>query len=226
LLSPRLSRALAARGAIACLLGLAALGPGVACAADPPPARAGATPVAPTPGSPDSALSIEVARTGLEGSAASRARKSIGVTYENRRYREPAIALGHVARVARESDQPPDSIWGIERRLGLPSAAMPFRVGQAPDRVIYPGESSFPPPPAGRRWGSTERSLDLVLTPLITYELGRIYEPVLLRVEIAPELRINPWPGARARASVIIPLHNDFTPDELSPDIGRVRPGV
>ena len=177
-------------------------------------------------GAPDSATAIEIAREGLEGVAAARAESSLTVTYENRRYRQPAIALGHVARMAGQGDFPPRSLWGIERRLGLPSAAMPFRAGETPDRVIYPGEASFPAPPPGRRWGATERSLDLVLRPLLTYELGRIYDPVLLRFELAPEVRINPWPGARASASVVIPIRNDFTPDETHPDIDNVRPGV
>jgi len=177
-------------------------------------------------GAPDSALAIEAAREGLEGVAAARAETSLSVTYENRRYRQPAIALGHVARVAAQSDFPPRTLLGIERRLGLPSAAMPFRAGEAPVRVIYPGGRSFPASPPGRRWGATERSLDLVLRPLLTYELGRIYEPVLLRFELAPEVRINPWPGARASASLVIPVRNDFTPDESHPDIDNVRPGV
>lgn len=209
-------------GALAVLLCVAA----EACAG-PGSARAAGTPGPGQPaGAPDSALAIEIAREGLEGVAAARAETSLSVSYENRRYRQPAIALGHVARMAGESDSPPRTLLGIERRLGLASAAMPFRAGEAPERVIYPGEPSFPAPPPGRRWGSSERSLDLVLRPLVTYELGRIFDPVLLRFELAPEVRINPWPGARASASIVIPVRNDFEPDETHPDIDNVRPGV
>jgi exopolysaccharide biosynthesis protein YbjH len=182
----------------------------------------------PLPGAsvPDSALAIEIAREGLEGVAASRSGATARVGYENRRYRMPATALGHVARMGAESDEPPRDFQTIERRLGLPVAAMPFRAGDAPDRVIYPRDPAFPPSPAGRRWGSSERSLDLFLRPLLTYELGRIYDPVLLRFELAPEVRINPWPGARAVASVVIPVRNDFEVDDTHPDVNNVRPGV
>lgn len=209
-------------GAFAALLCVAAqvcVGPGTARAQGPPgPGQPAAA--------PDSALAIEIAREGLEGVAAARTGDLLSVSYENRRYRQPAIALGHVARMAHESDFPPRTLWGIERRLGLASAAMPFQAGEAPQRVHYPGERSFPAPPPGRRWAASERSLDLVLRPLVTYELGRIYDPVLLRFELAPEVRINPWPGARASASLVIPVRNDFAPDETHPDIDNVRPGV
>ncbi len=175
---------------------------------------------------PDSALAIEIARAGLEGVSASRTGAVLGVSYENRRFRHPAMALGHIARLAGGSDLPPDTVRAIERRLGLLSAAIPFRAGESPDRVIYPGERSFPPPPAGRRWGTSEHSLDFILRPLVAYEVGRIFDPVLIRFELAPELRINPWPGARARASLVIPLRNDFAPDAMHPDINQVRPGA
>ena len=205
--------------ALACLLAAGLPRPGLA-------AQAGAVAPAPAPGGPESATAIEIARHGLEGVAVARRDSVLSITYENRRYRQPAISLGHVARRASESDEPPRALWGIERRLGLPSAAMPFRPGEAPDRVIYPGDSDFPPLPAGRRWGSSEHSLDLLLRPLLTYELGRIYDPVLLRFELAPEVRINPWPGGSLSASVVIPVRNDFAEDETHPDINNVRPGV
>ena len=61
----------------------------------PEPAHAGnssaaATPAAPATEAPDSALAIEIARAGLEGIAASRAGQTLAVTYENRRFRQPA----------------------------------------------------------------------------------------------------------------------------------------
>jgi hypothetical protein len=71
----------------------------------------------------------------------------------------------------------------------------------------------------------TWRTVDLEIVPLFTYDLGRILDPVQIRVELEPRLRYTPWPGARATASVIIPLHNDFPTDSLHPDIDRVRPG-
>ena len=187
---------------------------------------AAAAPAAPATEAPDSALAIEIARAGLEGIAASRAGQTLAVTYENRRFRQPATVLGHVSRLARESDDPPGALWGIERRLGLPSAAMPFRAGDAPDRVIYPGDPSFPKPPPGRRWGASERSLDLILEPILSYELGRIYEPVLVSFDLGVQARMNPWPGAEASASIVIPVRNDFGVDALHPDLDNIRPGA
>jgi exopolysaccharide biosynthesis protein YbjH len=198
------------------------------------PANAPAATVAPaTPaalrglaGVPDSALAIEIARDGLEGVAVARHGTTASVAYENRRYRKPAVALGHIALQGRASDDPPRDFLTIERRLGLPVAAMPFRAGEAPDRVLYPGDPAFPESPGGRRWGASERSVDLFLRPLVSYELGRIYDPVLLRFELAPEVRYNPWPGARAVASVVIPVRNDFAVDQTHPDVNNIRPGV
>jgi hypothetical protein len=190
-------------------------GPGAALAQGVAPAAA-----------PDSALAIRIAGTGLEGVAASRAGAALTVAYENRTFRHPATALGLVWRHATAGASAPDTLWGIERRLGLACAAFPCVAGEAPRRVIYPGDRSFPAPPAGRRWGSTEQSLDFGLRPLWSYELGRIFDPVLIRLELSPEVRIEPWPGARARASLIIPLRDDFEADETHPDIDRVRPGV
>ena len=177
-------------------------------------------------GQPDSALAAGIAGTGLEAVAAARSDSALTVAYENRRYRHPSIALGHVARVARGEAKATPRVWAIERRLGLPVAAFRLGAGEEPESVVYPGERGFPATPAGGRMASTERSLDLVLRPLVSYELGRIFDPVLLRFELAPEVRINPWPGARARASLVIPVRNDFSVDVVHPDINRVRPGV
>src|SRR5215510_11773017 len=67
-----------------------------------------------SPGSPDSALAIDIARAGLEGITATRAGLALAVTYENRHFRHPATALGHVARLARDSEEPASSLWAIE----------------------------------------------------------------------------------------------------------------
>jgi len=227
---------------LACIVGCAFPGSASAAAAPagatPAPANAPAAPAnakvaadAPAvlrgvPGVPDSALAIEIARDGLEGVAVARNGATASVAYENRRYRQPAVALGHVALQGRASDDPPRDFVAIERRLGLPVAAMPFRAGEAPDQVLYPGDPAFPASPGGRRWGASERSVDFFLRPLLSYELGRIYDPVLLRFELAPEVRYNLWPGARAVASVVIPVRNDFAVDEKHPDVNNIRPGV
>jgi hypothetical protein len=80
-------------------------------------------------------------------------------------------------------------------------------------------------PPSVPLLGSTRKSVDLLVGPVFTYELARIFSPNLIRVEIQPEIRYNPWSGGQARVAWVIPVHNDFEPDSLSPDINRVRPG-
>jgi hypothetical protein len=207
--------------AIACLLAAACTGArGARAAAVPDSARAR------TGGVPDSAVAVAIANAGLEAVAAARTGAALGVLYENRSFRHSADALGHVAGIARAGAAPPAAVWATERRLGLASAAMSFVPATGPERVVYPGDRAFPPAPAGRRWGATERSLDLVLRPLVAYEVGRIFDPVLFRFELAPELRINPWTGARARASLVIPVRNDFAEDAAHPDVNNIRPGI
>src|SRR5205823_8013988 len=129
----------------------------------------------------------------------------VAAAYENRRYRHSATALGIAAH------ELPGALF-FERRLGLIAGAISVDAsGRA--RVLYPSDGGFPPAPAGAPLASTARSLDLLARPLFTYELGRIFQPVLIRLELEPELRWNPWPGARAVAGVILPLQNDFGTD-------------
>lgn len=145
------------------------------------------------------------------------------VAYENRRYRHSAEARGLVAaRLAPSAREP---VTFFERRLGLVAAAAVDTGDGVPAAVRYPSDPGWIPPPAGPVTASTRRTLDLDLVPLFTYELGRILDPVLVRVELQPRLRYNPWPGVRASASLVIPLRNDFATDSLHPDIDRVRPG-
>lgn len=148
------------------------------------------------------------------------------VAYENRRYRHSVAARGIAARV-----------WGIrpdrtlpltffERRLGLVTAAIVDTGGGVPAAVRFPSDADFPDPPAGDRLVPTSRNVDLLLRPRIAYELGRILDPVLLRLELEPILKWNPWPGGRASGSIVIPVRNDFSLDDLHPDINRTRPGL
>lgn len=173
------------------------------------------------------------------------------IAYENRRFRHSAYARGFIddrltASTWAFSASPPilPRIY-FERRLGMVAAAVeapdPGRVVPAPGRegapgeldssavpaaVRYPSDRDFPsPPPAGRALGATRWATDLEVVPLFAYELGRIHDPLLIRLELEPRIRVNPWPGARATASLLISLRNDFDPDAISPDIGRTRPG-
>ncbi|MEK7330873.1 MAG: hypothetical protein AAB113_08725, partial [Candidatus Eisenbacteria bacterium] len=172
------------------------------------------------------------------------------IAYENRRFRHSAYARGVIdnrllARSAAFSDGfrvPPRTFF--ERRLGMVIAAVEeedsARVVGAPHRetqvgaldfsavpaaVRYPSDRDFPTPPTGHALGTTRWATDLELVPLFTYELGRLFSPVQIRLELEPRIRVNPWPGARATASLIIPVRNDFSFDPIHPDVDRTRPG-
>ncbi len=164
----------------------------------------------------------ELTGTGLENVSVELGdRASIG--FENRAYRHAIVPLDLARRFA-HWDAPGDlTIW--VRRHGLDAAAIPAGPGEPWSRVIHPSDASYPAPPQGPIASPSTRRLDLILRPLVTYELGRVYDPLLLRLELAPELRYNPWTGARMRAAVIVPLRNDFETDAEHPDIDRVRPG-
>ena len=164
----------------------------------------------------------ELRRLGLENVTVGSQPDSAGahrVAYEDRRYRHLATELGKVSRVI------PTPALVFERRLGLTSAAIELADGSLPSRVTYPSEGRFPKTSGGSVLWSTRRSLDVLIDPLFTYELPRIFSPTLARIELQPEIRFNPWPGGRGRIAIVIPIHNDFEPDSLHPDIDRARPG-
>jgi exopolysaccharide biosynthesis protein YbjH len=156
---------------------------------------------------------------GLENVSVERSGTGLRVAYENRRYRHAATALGIVSRIAG------GPVVAQERRLGRIAAELPAGSLDPPRPVRYPSDGAFPVASAARE-RRTERSLDLVLRPRLIYELGRILDPVLARVELQPELRWNSWPGGRARAALVIPVSNNFEVTSLQPDIERIRPGV
>ena len=142
------------------------------------------------------------------------------VAYENRRYRHSMTALGRIAGAGA------GPIMAFERRLGLASAA--FQIpgdGSPPTRIVYGSDGAFPAPPDGRLMASTHRKLDLLIGPLLTYELPRIFTPALVRWDLQPELRFNPWPGGRMRAALVIPLENQMGTSQENPDVDKVRPG-
>jgi hypothetical protein len=146
------------------------------------------------------------------------------IAYENRRYRQSAEARGRALAALAPRRGVPLVVY--ERRLGLVVAAVEDTGGAVPASLLYPSDRAFSGPPAGPRLEPTSRSVDLEVAPLFSYELGRIMDPVLVRIEMETRLRYNPWRGARATASMIIPLRNDFPPDSVRPDINRVRPGL
>lgn len=145
------------------------------------------------------------------------------VAFENRRYRHPLDAVGRLERAAGQ----PVEVW--IRRLGLTAARFAPVPGSAGTRflVSHPSDPGFVRPPAGPRLRPTSHSLDLELDPLLDYEVGRIYTPVQLRIQLEPRVRMNPWPGARATLGVIFPVHDDFRYVDRAahPDLDRVRPG-
>jgi hypothetical protein len=144
------------------------------------------------------------------------------IAFENRRYRHTLDALGRIERVQGAP------IVAFERRLGLLSAAL-SRTGPPEEpkfQVVFPSDANFPDPPLGPVVRPTSRSVDFLLGPLIGYEFGRFTEAIQLQFELEPQIRYNPWPGALASASMIIPIYNDFFPSRLHPDVDQVRPGV
>ncbi len=186
---------------------------------------------------------------GLENVAVVDSGARAAVLYENRRWRHSADALGHVAGAIGVP------LTAFEERLGLPAAAITRRSESVPlavelevparapslafgtvhdvtspertrFRVRYPFEPDFPAAPRAAVERPTWRSADLVLGALVDYELGRIYDPVLYRIQLQPTLRYNPWPGALARLAVVIPVRNRYDPDPQHPDLERVRPGL
>lgn len=143
----------------------------------------------------------------------------VHATYENRRYVHGATALGHAAGAAgTEARMTP-------LRLGLPIANLPLTRGTWPPSVTYPSDPGWTRPPAGPRLDPTRWKVDLILRPLFDYEVGRLYDPVLVRTALRPELSTQPWTGARARISWVFPFRNDFGVTDLAPDVNRSRPG-
>src|SRR5439155_1476861 len=61
---------------------------------------------------------------------------------------------------------------------------------------------------------------------VIGYELGRITAPIQFRVQFETLARYNPWPGALATASVLVPLYDSFDFSALHPDVEDFRPGT
>ena len=142
------------------------------------------------------------------------------VAFENRRYRHSATALGLIAKAAN------GPVLAFERRLGLPAAAIELPAdGTPPADVVHASDGAFPAPPAGPRLTPTSRSPDFLVGPLLTYELPRILDPALVRWEIQPELRWNPWPGGRIRAGLVIPVEDQLGPTSENPDADNLRPG-
>jgi len=143
------------------------------------------------------------------------------IGYENRRFRHTADALGEIQRKL------PGRFVGVERRLGLTAASITVdRTAAHPFRVRYPSDKDFVAGPHGEQLDRTSHSVDLLLRPLFSYELGRIIKPIQVRFQVEPLVRYNPWPGARANASVVIPVYTDFNFDALHPDVEDFRPGM
>ena len=185
---------------------------------------ASAAPVATRALTPDPVLGEKLRAEGLENLTTLRSDGDSAsvptVGFENRRYRHSATALGTVSKVVG------GPFLAYERRLGMIAAAVQDEgSGAVPTRVWYPSDGAFPKAPTGPLLAPTPRTVDLLIGPLFTYELARLFSPALIRVELQPELRYNPWPGGRARAAIVIPIRNDFEVDSLRPDVNKVRPG-
>lgn len=164
---------------------------------------------------------VAVASLGFDQVTADTAARA--VAYENRRFRHSAFARGVVTRRLDAMGVPARAFF--ERRLGLVAAQIVDGPDGVPGAVRHPSDRDFPAAPAGPALSPVRWATDLDLVPLFSYELGRIFDPVLIRLELEPRVRVNPWPGGRATASLVIPLRNDFEVDSIHPDINRLRPG-
>lgn len=166
------------------------------------------------------ALTKLLTSLGLENvSVRSTARRALA--YENRRFRHSAEALG-AAHAAAGGPQ-----FVFERRLALTTAAIEVSGEDSLPRFAlrFPSDPGFPAPVTGRRASPTLGRVDFDFGPLVDYRIGQLFNPLELRIELQPRLRLNPWPGAAVQAGVLFPLVNDYPPTELDRDAGRVRPG-
>ena len=145
----------------------------------------------------------------------------IQILYENRRYRHTTEALGR-AHVAASGP-----VLVGERRLDL-IAAQIQTIGSdslVRFRVLYPSDHDFPRAPAGLRRSSTHGRADVDLGVLLDYRVGQIFDPLQVKLELEPRLRLNPWPGAAVRLGLLFPLQNDFPVSDAEPDLNHIRPG-
>ena len=215
-----------------------------ALAALPPPTAHPATDRANT------TLAAAAAALGLENVRAWSPAGRPQVAYENRRWRHSAEAFGRVERAAGGPITGFEQRSGVtaaalrtviepgrvHHRVDYPAGPGPRTVRSAtltslsePDRtrfeVLFPSDPGFPGPPAGRPLEPTARHADLVVGPLLDYELGQLDDPILLRVALQPLLRLNPWPGGVVRLGLVFPVYHDFPVNPLHPDADRFRPG-
>jgi hypothetical protein len=156
---------------------------------------------------------------GLENIAVAADSADPRATWENRRYLHQATAVGKAVRAT----GPGADLYPA--RLGLPVARLRLDPGVWPPAVTYPSDGDGSRPPGGERADPTRFHVDLIVRPLFDYELGRLYDPVVVRTSIRPELSTQPWTGGRALVSWVFPLRNDFEETELQPDVNRSRPG-
>jgi hypothetical protein len=167
-------------------------------------------------------LASKLVELGLENVSADASSTPPRVGFENRRYRHTLEALARAEAAAG------GRVTAFERRLGLLTAAITTTGPDSAPRfhVRYPSDRDFPAAPAGPRRHRTSRSLDLIFGPLLSYEIGHVYQPEAFQIQAEPRLRYNPWPGAVANASLFVPLYNDFPIDDAHPDVEQVRPGL
>ncbi|MBI5710832.1 MAG: YjbH domain-containing protein [Candidatus Eisenbacteria bacterium] len=195
-------------------------------------------------------LAAAAASLGLENVRAGNLAGGLQVSYENRRWRHSTEAFGRVERAAGGPITGFEQRSGltvaalrtviepgrVHHRVDFPVGPGPHTVWSAtvaslaePDRtrfeVRFPSDPGYPGPPSGRPLAPTARHADLVVGPLLDYELGQLDDPILLRVALQPLLRLNPWPGGVVRLAAVFPLYHDFPVDPLHPDADRVRPG-
>ena len=177
---------------------------------------AGAPDSAAAPGPVSAALGL-----GMENVSSDSIGTRASIAYENRRFRHSVDAFGAIERTG-------GPFLGFERRLGLDVAQITNAGSDSEPRfhVRYPSDREPPVAPRGRRLHPTSHTLDLLVGPLIAYEVGQVTNPVQFLFQIESGLTYNPWPGAKAVATVVFPVYDSFDENPLHPDIDRIRPGL
>src|SRR5689334_18119605 len=136
-------------------------------------------------------LEQRLASDGYENYSVTRRDGAVLVAFENRRLRSSADAVERVARFAQGENAP---LHAFARRLGLVSEQVDWAHGHF--YTMYLSDPEFPPPPDGRVLAPTRWHADVDVGPILTYQIGHVFDPIQLRVEIEPRVHLNPWPGA------------------------------
>lgn len=155
----------------------------------------------------------------------------LAVAYENGRYRDERRALREAAALLAPLRGADRDLVLVPMHRGVPIAAVSFTGASAApsgdgSTAVHPAVSldlRVVPPELfdAPRSGSSAGRLDIVVHPWFQARFGAFDNPVASRTGVAPELRMEPWPGLRVSAQALLTLQDDVPTGE-----SRVRPGL